>query len=114
MNDISHIQGDLREMAMDSKSIVIIGASTGGFKALGTILTNLPELNSSIIIVQHMPKCINDSVKKTLNRDSHMEVKIAEDEDGIQHGKVYLAPSEVHLTIMNNRRIRLFNGAKVN
>ena len=35
-------------------TVVIIGASTGGFKIVRKIFSGLPVLNAGIIIVQHM------------------------------------------------------------
>lgn len=97
-----------------STNIVVIGSSTGGPKTLGRIFSDLPRLKGSIIVVQHMPKFINQSVRRTLDRAGGMEVAIAEDGEIIGDGKVYLAPSEVHLEMVDNRRIRLLQGDKVN
>ncbi len=42
-----------------------------------------------------------------------MDVVIAEHGSGIRAGTVYIAPSEVHLVLVNNQRIRLVDGPKV-
>lgn len=95
-------------------TVVIIGASTGGFKIVRKIFSGLPVLNAGIIIVQHMLRSVNGAFKEKLNGDTGMEVKIAEDGDGIEAGKVYIAPSGVHLRLTNNTKIRLFDDGKVN
>lgn len=97
-----------------NKNIIIIGSSTGGPKILSRVFSDLPKLNASIILVQHMPKFINESLRDSLNRKTEMDIKIAEDGERIVDGKAYVAPSEIHLELINNRTIRLFNSEKVN
>ncbi len=71
-------------------------------------------MNASLIIVQHMPLFINRSVRDTIQRGTTMKVKLAEDGEVIRDGVIYIAPSEVHLELKNNRKIRLFKDEKVN
>lgn len=95
-------------------TVVIIGASTGGFKIVGRVFSNLPMLNACIIVVQHMLRSVNGAFKEKLNRNTEMEVKIAEDGDNIEGGNVYIAPSGLHLRLIDNRKIGLINDGKVN
>lgn len=97
-----------------SRNLVVIGSSTGGVRALDRIFSGLPRLNAAIVIVHHMPKFINGSLGCQLNANTDMEVKVAEDGEILEHGKVYLAPSNVHLRIEHNSCIRLVGGEKVN
>ena len=97
-----------------SKNIVVIGSSTGGPRILESVLRGLPKLSASVILVQHMPKLINRSFADRLNSYTDMEVDVAEDREFIEVGRIYVAPSEVHLELENNRRIRLVSGEKVN
>jgi len=103
-----------RPMGKQSTDIVVVGSSTGGPKTLRNIFSSLPRLKAGVVLVQHMPKFINDSIKRTLDRVTKMDVVVAEDGQSIEHGKAYLAPSEVHMEIMQNRRIRLRGREKVN
>ena len=73
----------------------------------------LPLLDASIVLVQHMMKCANGSLCKTLNSLTEMEVSIACHGETIKPGVVYFAPSEVHLELVNNLKIELVNGPKV-
>ncbi|MCX6666479.1 MAG: hypothetical protein NT038_10570, partial [Euryarchaeota archaeon] len=66
------------------------------------------------ILVQHMPPFINHSVRDTIQRGTTMTVKLAEDGEMIRDGVIYIAPSEIHLELKNNRKIRLFESEKVN
>lgn len=99
---------------MDPMNIVIIGSSAGGPRTLKEVFTDLPLLNGCIIVVQHMPKFINESLCRTLDRVTDMKVRIAQDGAVLHKGGVYVAPSEVHLELTNNRTIRLTGGEKVN
>ena len=100
---------------MSSRTIVIIGASTGGPQTLRRVLENFPTINNvCIIIVQHMPKHINESIRKSLARVTQMNVKLAEDGDSLKNDVILLAPGDVHLEIVDNQRIRLVDSGKVN
>ncbi|MDY6964721.1 MAG: CheB methylesterase domain-containing protein [Halobacteriota archaeon] len=101
-------------MRIIPKNIIVIGVSTGGPKVLGLLFSGLPMLNASIVLVQHMPKFINNSFKDTLSMNTEMQLKIAEDGDVLKEGMVYIAPSDIHLKLSCNLRIRLFHGEKVN
>ena len=61
-----------------------------------------------------MPIFINRSVRDSIQRGTTMTVKIAEDGEMIRDGVIYIAPSEMHLELKNNRMIYLMNGEKVN
>ena len=97
-----------------SKNIVIIGASAGGPRILKAIFNKLPLLKCCIVIVQHMPKFINEHVRESLNLLTEMNVKIAEDGEWLKDGVVYIAPSELQIKLNDNRRIHLFEGEKMN
>jgi len=99
---------------MSVPNIVIIGSSAGGPRILKKIFTDLPLLRGSIIIIQHMPEFVNKSFCKELNSITEMEVVIPKYSDILQIGKVYIAPSEYHFELIDNSKIRLFKGEKVN
>jgi len=82
-----------RRKLVDNK-IIIIGASTGGPQTLNAILSSLPsDFPVPIIIVQHMPnRFFTESLAERLNDNCRLSVKVAEDKEIIQEGKVYLAP----------------------
>ncbi len=96
------------------RNLVFIGSSTGGPKALTKLFKDMPKLNASIIIVQHMPKFINGSVIENLSRETAMEIKLASDGEIIKNGTAYFAPSEVHLELEDNKKIKLRGDKKVN
>jgi len=81
--------------------IVVIGASTGGLQTLESILPSLPaDFPSPIIVVQHLPNMFfTESLAERLNRDCELTVKVAESNEIIHAGKVYLAPGGFHMTL---------------
>ncbi len=98
---------------MTKRNIVILGISTGGPRVLGEIFDGLPVLNGSIVVVQHMLKIINGTLRTALDDLTKMDVRIASHGELITPGTVLIAPSEVHLELHSNQIIRLTNGPKV-
>ncbi|MDB5051683.1 MAG: response regulator receiver modulated CheB methylesterase [Fibrobacteres bacterium] len=79
--------------------VVAIGASTGGTRALESLLTALPANAPGIIIVQHMPEHFTRSFSERLNSLCAMEVKEAEDGDTVAPGRVLIAPGNFHMLL---------------
>lgn len=89
-----------RRTAAVSK-LVVLGTSTGGPKALQTVLTALPaDFPAPILIVQHMPAGFTKSLAQRL--DSLCAIRVTEAEDGewIQPGTAYIAPGGFHLEVI--------------
>ncbi|MPW24757.1 chemotaxis-specific protein-glutamate methyltransferase CheB [Alkalibaculum sp. M08DMB] len=92
---------------------VVIGASTGGPKALVHLISKLPrKMNIPIFIVQHMPKGFTTSFANRLDSESNAKVVEAKDGMIIQNGTVYLAPGDFHMIIDRNT-IRLSTNEKI-
>ena len=88
--------------------VILIGASTGGPSALSEIIPALPpDLQSPVLIVQHMPAGFTRSLSERLNSLSPLHVKEAEPGDALQIGQVLLAPGGFHLTLDENERVSL-------
>lgn len=72
--------------------IVAIACSTGGPKALHTVIPALPaNLDAPVLIVQHMPIGFTKSLADRLNELSQITVKEAQHGDLLQKGTVYIA-----------------------
>jgi two-component system, chemotaxis family, protein-glutamate methylesterase/glutaminase len=95
-------------------NLIVIGASTGGPRLLRDLFRSLPPLDAAVLIVQHMPKYINDSLRSALASLCAMPVKLAEDKEMMNHGMVYIAPSDKHLRLIRNKQIELYDAEKVN
>ncbi|MDV2480699.1 chemotaxis protein CheB [Methanoculleus sp. Wushi-C6] len=97
----------------DRRTIVVIGASTGGPRTLEMIFSRFPLVDAAVVVVQHMPRYINSGLCRHLAETSRMEVRVVEDGDAVEHGTIYVAPSDVHLKFVGNRRLALFDDEKV-
>ena len=81
-------------------NVVAIAASTGGPRALTTVLTKLPRsLPAAVLVVQHMPAGFTKSFAQRLDAACGMRVDQAEQGDLLTHGRVYVAPGGRHLLV---------------
>jgi two-component system chemotaxis response regulator CheB len=93
---------------------IAIGASTGGPKALVSLIKELPgDLGVPIFIVQHMPAGFTTSLASRMDIESKLKVVEASDEITIEKNVVYLAPGDYHMTV-GNKKIRLDKREKIN
>lgn len=87
-------------------SMVGIVASTGGPRALETVLASVgPDLNVPIVLVQHMTTSFHAGFIAWLNQISAQPVSEARDGEKPCAGHVYVAPAEKHLLVCNGRFI---------
>ncbi|OEH85839.1 hypothetical protein BHU72_03400 [Desulfuribacillus stibiiarsenatis] len=85
-------------------TIIAIGTSTGGPRALQNVITKLPkDIQASIVIVQHMPQGFTKSLAERLDSISEIKVFEAEDKMILQNGCAYLAPGAHQMSISQNR-----------
>ncbi|MCR4598103.1 MAG: chemotaxis-specific protein-glutamate methyltransferase CheB [Acetatifactor sp.] len=83
------------------KKIVAIASSTGGPKALESVIPFLPkELDAPIVMVQHMPQGFTNSFAERLNSVSQLDVHEAKDGELLEKGNVYLAMGGRHMNIV--------------
>lgn len=79
---------------------VVVGASTGGPRALSAILPQLCGLvDLPILIVQHMPPDFTRSLAESLARQTGRTVVEAADGAPVQKGTVFIAPGGRHLLL---------------
>jgi two-component system, chemotaxis family, protein-glutamate methylesterase/glutaminase len=80
--------------------LCVIGASTGGPKALQHILERIPAgFPMPIVIVQHMPAGFTGPFADRLGRLSRLEVSEAIEGERLRLGRVLVAPAGRHLRI---------------
>ena len=80
---------------------VIIGASTGGPKALRFVLPRIDvEFPIPLIVVQHMPAAYTSMMAHRLNEECELEAVEAIDGMKISAGRIYIAPGGRHLRLM--------------
>lgn len=80
--------------------MVLIGSSTGGPRALQTILEKLPyRKDAALCIVQHMPPGFTRSLAGRLNQLSPFTVKEGENDERVEGGMAYIAPGGKHMEL---------------
>jgi len=97
--------------------VIAIGASTGGPKAIESILRGLPATSPGTLIVQHMPEQFTATFAQRLNQICQMEVREAKDSDLLGPGIALVAPGDRHMLLQQNGdryRVKVKNGPAVN
>ncbi len=95
--------------------VVVIGASTGGPRALQQVLTGLPaDLPAAVLVVQHMPPGFTRSLAQRLNEISPLTVHEAAEGDRLGRGIALLAPGDFHLRLKGVRQVTLDSGPRRN
>ena len=79
-------------------SLIAIGTSTGGPKALHEVMSNLNKTpRTAILIVQHMPPGFTKSLAQRLDSVSQYHVTEAQNGEAIEDGMAYIAPGGYHM-----------------
>lgn len=94
--------------------LIAIGASTGGPRAIQTVLENLPQdLTSMVFIVQHMPTGFTKSFADRLKQVTGHMVSETIDRETALPGHVYVAKGGVHLTLQEvEKGIQILHSAE--
>lgn len=86
---------------------VLIGASTGGPKALYEVITKLPKLGVPVFVVQHMPVGFTKAFAERMDKNSELKVLEAEEGMRIVNDTVYVAKAGYHMKVLDGRKITL-------
>jgi len=96
------------------RTILAIGASTGGPRAVMNIIRSLPSnFTGTIFVVQHIAPGFARGFAKWLDSECSIKVRMAEDGDEIRRGEALVAPTDFHM-ILEKGRIRLIDTPPVN
>lgn len=80
--------------------IVALACSTGGPKALQSVIPYLPaNLDAPMVLVQHMPAGFTNSMANRLDEISKIHVKEAQEGEILKKGTVYIAPGGKHMEV---------------
>lgn len=83
-----------------TSAVVALGTSTGGPKALETILPLLPrDLPVPLLIVQHLPVGFTASFARRLSQLCSFSVQEANDHELLRCGVAYIAPAGLHMRV---------------
>ena len=88
--------------------VIAIAASTGGPQALAQLLPVLPPgLMAPILIAQHISDGFAVGMAHWLDELCRLPVEVARDGDHLMPGRIYVADSASHLTVLSGRTIQL-------
>jgi two-component system chemotaxis response regulator CheB len=94
--------------------LVVIGSSTGGPRALGSLVPALPrDGKTAYLIVQHMPAGFTRSLAERLDTASALDVREAEHGDRLAADAVLVAPGDHHVKVTSTGSIELDDGPRV-
>jgi two-component system chemotaxis response regulator CheB len=92
----------------DASGVVILGASTGGPRALSDLVSQLPnDFAMPCVVVQHLPATFTQPFAVQLARHTSLRVDVAESGDQLEPGRILVAPGAMHLTIRSDGRVDL-------
>ncbi|MEG2916176.1 MAG: chemotaxis protein CheB, partial [Oscillospiraceae bacterium] len=104
-------------VGISNKSVIAIGASTGGTEAILSVVESLPATTPGIVIVQHMPPVFTKMYAERINKICKMDVDEAKNGDRVVQGKILIAPGgEQQMTLMKDATgyfVKLTKGEKV-
>ncbi|MCA2980594.1 MAG: chemotaxis protein CheB [Myxococcaceae bacterium] len=88
--------------------VVAIAASLGGPRAIGAVLSGLPRrFGAPICVCQHITAGFTEDLTRWLTAETGHVVSEARDGAVMTPGRVYVAPSDVHLTLTAEGTTRL-------
>lgn len=83
---------------------MVVGASTGGFRALQTLLAGLPaRFRTPVAVVLHRLPGKSDSIGAALQPVSALRILEPDDKTRVEAGHVYVAPADYHLLVERGR-----------
>lgn len=99
---------NIRRTSFNGIEAILIGASTGGPKALQKVLPFIEaDVNVPVFVVQHMPKGFTKAFADRMNNLCKLKVVEAEQDMEINKNTIYIAPGGYHMTVGNGTRIKL-------
>lgn len=105
-------------LGVTPKSLIAIGASTGGTEAILEVIKNFPANTPGVVIVQHMPPGFTQMYADRVDKICAMKVREAKNGDKVERGTVLIAPGgDQHMRIRQDAggySVTLSAGPKAN
>lgn len=99
---------------MDSRDIVVVGASAGGVAPLRQLVSSLPEdFPASVFVVLHIPPFTESKLPEIFNRAGPLKAVHPKAAENIRKGMIYVAPPDLHMLIRKDH-VYLRRGPKEN
>lgn len=100
--------------APQTRDIVVLGASAGGFEVVSQVLADLPaDTSASVFVVIHMGVGVTSHLPEILTRRGPLRATHPLHGEDIQPGRIYVAPPDMHL-MLRPGYMHVLRGAKEN
>src|SRR4051812_25551112 len=87
-------------MSGRTRDLIVVGASAGGVEPLVTLARSLPgDLPAAVFVVLHIAPQGRSLLASILDRAGPFRATAAEDGEAIEHGRIYVAPPDCHLSL---------------
>ncbi len=86
--------------AWNPRSLIAIGASTGGTEAISAVLKALPGDMPGMVITQHMPPVFTRMYAERLDKECAMSVREAQGGEAIVQGTAFVAPGDRQMRVV--------------
>jgi two-component system, chemotaxis family, protein-glutamate methylesterase/glutaminase len=104
----------MKAMAKQTRTVVVIGGSTGSLDVLLPVLSALQSpLTLSLVVVVHRKNTSNSPLAALLATKTNLPVHEVDDKDLLKPGHIYLAPADYHLLFEKNGTFSLDDSEKV-
>jgi two-component system chemotaxis response regulator CheB len=91
-------------MTRSARTVVVVGSSAGGLRALEEVLGSLPPtFPLPIVAVQHRSRESSDAYAEVIARSTQLPVRDAEDDVPLAAPGVYLGPPDYHVLVEPGR-----------
>lgn len=108
LTKVSHTEGH-PDQALDISAaemrprVILIGASTGGIKALKEVLQGLPATLAPVVIVQHISPEFAEELAMCLERITGLKNDCTENATLLKPGSFYIATGDFHITVKSEK-----------
>lgn len=97
---------DVEKTPQDWPFVLAIACSTGGPQALSKLLQDLPgTFPCPVLIAQHIADGFAKNMVHWLDSVTDLKVRLAQEDDRVEAGYVYILPPEQHLIVKSNQRL---------
>jgi two-component system chemotaxis response regulator CheB len=98
----------VRVSKSNGAGVIVIGASTGGPRAISAVVAQLPhDFATPCVVVQHLPGTFTQPFAAQLARHTRLRVEVAEVGSRLEPGVILVAPGSMHLLVRADGRIHL-------
>lgn len=95
--------------------VIVIGGSAGSYNVVRKILASIPsDFPLPVILCLHRLRDVRNGFAESLNIDSNLPVREAQDKDALKPGCVYLSPANYHLYVEPDKSLALSTQEDIN